>query len=101
MKVKGMNGSLELTPNSVQISRRGAGTKTVPLAAIQGVEFKPGGLTVGYLRIDTGTGIGQKGVLTNKNQLLLRDPNTVTFQWRRNKDMQSFADAVNAALVNA
>lgn len=80
------------------VSRRGAGSKSIPLKAIRGVEFKKGGLKIGYIRFDTGASLGQQGVLTNKTQLLLRDPNTVAFQWRRNADFEQLAEKVNAAI---
>lgn len=97
-KVKGFNGAVEFNGRAVIISRKGAGSKTVPVSAIQSVEYKPSGLMVGYVRFDVAGSQLDAGKIRNKTQGLLRDANTVTFHRGANADFQALVDEVNAAL---
>ncbi|WNM72812.1 hypothetical protein SEA_REDFOX_25 [Arthrobacter phage RedFox] len=98
--VKGFNGTLAFDGQSVTIQRTGAGRTRLPLEAIKSVEFKKGGLTVGYVKFHTGADVDNRKV-RNKTQALLQDPHAVTLQWTSNKAMAELVEQIEAALYPA
>ena len=96
---KGFNGVVEFDGTTVFIQRKLAGVVSLPVSSISSVEFKPGGLTVGYVKFHTGAAIdGRK--IRNKSEALIRDPHAVTLQWTHNKAFEPLVAAVREA-VNA
>ena len=95
--VKGFNGTLSFDGQSVTIERKGAGRTRLPLDAIKSVEYKKGGLMVGYVKFHTGADAdGRK--IRNKTQALLQDPHAVTHQWTSNAAMAELVQEIEAAL---
>lgn len=94
---KGFNGTLSFDGQTVTIERKGAGRVRLPLESIKSVEFKKGGLLVGYVKFHTGADVDARKV-RNKTQALLQDPHAVTLQWTSNKAMAEFVEAVETAL---
>ena len=94
---KGFNGTLSFDGETVTIERMGAGRTRLPLSAIKSVEYKKGGLMVGYVKFHTGADVDGRKV-RNKTQALLQDPHAVTHQWTSNKQMEELVAAVEAAL---
>ncbi|WAB09135.1 hypothetical protein SEA_EESA_25 [Arthrobacter phage Eesa] len=94
---KGFNGSLSFDGERVTIERKGAGRTSLPVSAIKSVEFKKGGLLVGYVKFHTGADVDNRKV-RNKTQALLQDPHAVTLQWTSNKPMETLVAAVEAAM---
>lgn len=94
---KGFNGTLSFDGQTVTIERKGAGRTRLPLDAIKSVEFKKGGLLVGYVKFHTGADVDGRKV-RNKTQALLQDPHAVTLQWTSNKDMEELVEKIEAAL---
>lgn len=102
---KGSNGHIEFDGQTVKITRKGMagfmsgnrGEKTIPLASVTGVEFKAGGLTVGYLQVSQSGHSPKTG--RNKTEQLLQDENTVTFYSKQNDQARAVADEINAALL--
>ncbi|QOI67670.1 hypothetical protein SEA_ORCANUS_25 [Arthrobacter phage Orcanus] len=94
---KGFNGSLSFDGERVTIERKGAGRTSLPVSAIQSVEFKKGGLLVGYVKFHTGAAIDNRKT-RNKAEALMRDPHAVTLQWTSNKAMAELVEAVEAAM---
>ncbi|WPM94276.1 hypothetical protein VB1_CDS0027 [Arthrobacter phage Marchesin] len=95
--VKGFNGTISFDGQTVTIDRKGAGRTRLPLASIKSVEFKKGGLLVGYVKFHTGADIDNRKA-RNKAQALLQDPHALTLQWTSNKDMEALVEEVEAAL---
>ena len=94
---KGFNGVVEFDGTTVFIQRKLAGTVSLPASSIASVEFKPGGMLVGYVKFHTGAAIdGRK--TRNKSEALLRDPHAVTLQWTHNKAFEPLVAAVQEAL---
>jgi len=102
---KGSNGHIAFDGQTVKITRKGLGgfvsgnrgEKTIPLASVTGVEFKAGGLTVGYLQVSQSGHSPKTG--RNKTETLLQDENTVTFYSKQNDAARAVADEINAALL--
>ncbi|AYN58782.1 hypothetical protein PBI_POLKA_25 [Arthrobacter phage Polka] len=95
--VKGFNGTLSFDGRTVTIERKGAGRTRLQLDAIKSVEFKKGGLLVGYVKFHTGADVDNRKV-RNKAQALLQDPHAVTLQWTSNKPMAELVEQIEAAL---
>ncbi|AYN56843.1 hypothetical protein PBI_ANDREW_27 [Arthrobacter phage Andrew] len=95
--VKGFNGTIAFDGQSVTIQRTGAGRTRLPLDSIKSVEFKKGGLLVGYVKFHTGADVDGRKV-RNKSQALLQDPHAVTLQWTSNKAMAELVEQIEAAL---
>ncbi|QGH74512.1 hypothetical protein HYQ03_gp25 [Arthrobacter phage Kuleana] len=95
--VKGFNGTLSFDGETVTIERKGAGRTRLPLSAIKSVEYKKGGLLVGYVKFHTGADIDNRKT-RNKAEALMRDPHAVTHQWTSNKAMGELVDQIEAAL---
>lgn len=84
--VKGVNGQLEVFEDKVVITRKGAmsfsthglaGGKTIPMSAIQSVQFKPGGaMTNGFIQFAVMGGRESQGGLLAAT----RDENTVVLR---------------------
>ena len=84
--VKGVNGQLEVFEDKVVITRKGAmsfsthglaGGKTIPMSAIQSVQFKPGGgMTNGFIQFAVMGGRERQGGLLAAT----RDENTVVLR---------------------
>ena len=84
--VKGVNGQLEVFEDKVIITRKGAmsfsthglaGGKTIPMSAIQSVQFKPGGgMTNGFIQFAVMGGRESQGGLLAAT----RDENTVVLR---------------------
>jgi len=88
--LKGVNGGLEVWEDRILIGRRGfraflthgcAGVKTIPMAAVQSVQFRPGGAVVnGFIQFGVlGGRERQGGVLsaaTDENSVILRSGQT-------------------------
>ena len=84
--VKGVNGQLEVFEDKVVITRKGfmsfsthglAGSKTIPMSAIQSVQFKPGGsMTNGFIQFAVMGGRERQGGLlaatSDENTIILR-----------------------------
>lgn len=94
---KGFNGVVEFDGTTVFIQRKLAGTVSLPVASIASVEFKRGGLLVGYVKFHTGAAVDGRKV-RNKSEALLRDPHAVTLQWTHNKAFDVLVGAVQAAV---
>ncbi len=97
---KGFNGSVEFDGARVLLQRKGAGRVSLPVASINSVEFKRGGLTVGYVKFHTGAVVDNRKV-RNKTQALLLDPHAVTLQFTSNKAFEVLVSEVEAAVFAA
>lgn len=99
VKAESTNGSIEFLGNGVVIKTKG-GSKTIPLAGIQGVEFKKAGMTAGYIRLSVAGSVDTSVRTKMKNEQLSKDPNAILFsKSSRNAEFESVADAINAALL--
>jgi len=103
VKAESLNGSIEFVGRGVIIKSKGA-TKTVPLANIQGVEFKKAGLTAGHLRLNVAGSeaptAGAFGKVRNKSQQVQLDSDAVQFsRSSKNAEFEAVADAINRALL--
>lgn len=94
---KGFNGTAEFDGTTISITRKGAGMVALPVQAVTSIEYKPGGLTVGYLKLHTGAALDNRKA-SNKTQALLRDPHAVTLQWTSNKQFAPLVEALQAAV---
>ncbi|QGZ16917.1 hypothetical protein SEA_LITTLETOKYO_25 [Arthrobacter phage LittleTokyo] len=94
---KGFNGTATFDGTTVTIDRKGAGMVALPVQAIKSVEYKKGGLTVGYLKLHTGAALDNRKT-RNKTQALLTDPHAVTLQWTSNKQFEPLVEALQAAI---
>ena len=96
MEVKGHNGQLELTADSVLIRRKGAlsfmtqglkGEKSIALTSISSIQFKDAGMmTSGYIQFAFIGGHETKGGLFNATS----DENTVMFTRKQQSDFVAF-----------
>ena len=83
MRVQGKNGSVTLYNNKICISHSGfhaltqglRGEKEILLRSITSIQFKPSGLTVGYIQFSFSGGSESKG----GTMKAIKDENTVTF----------------------
>lgn len=94
---KGFNGVVEFDGTTVFIQRKLAGTVSLPVASIASVEFKPGGMLVGYVKFHTGAAIDGRNA-RNKSEALLRDPHAVTLQWTHNKAFEPLVAEIRKAI---
>lgn len=99
VKAESTNGSIEFLGSGVVIKTKG-GSKTIPLTAVQGAEFKKAGMTAGYIRLSV-AGSADVGLRTKmKNEALAKDPNAVLFsRSSKNAEFEAVADAINQALL--
>lgn len=102
VKAESQNGSIEFLGNGVIIKTKGA-SKTIPLSAISGVEFKKAGMMAGYIRLSVPGSADVKGsgsLSTNKNYQVQQDPNAIQFSRSKlNAEFEAVADAINRALL--
>ena len=103
VKAESLNGSIEFLGNGVVIKTKG-GSKTIPLANIQGVEFKKAGLTAGHIRVSVAGSsaptVGAAGKVRNKTQQMQLDSDAVQFSRAKlNAEFEAVADAINRALL--
>lgn len=97
-QVKGVNGQLFVTDNSVKIEHKGilgvltnglAGTKVIPFKAIQGIQVKYGtNFTNGYIQFITHGKIESTGGIFKAT----KDENTVFFKKNQNDEVWLIQD---------
>ncbi|PPH99745.1 hypothetical protein C5C95_06270 [Rathayibacter sp. AY1B7] len=103
---KGSNGAMTFDGRSISITRKGLGAavfsgargteKQLPIAVVSSIQYKKGGLTVGYIQL-TVPGDAQKK-FAGKTQTIQQDENAVTFYSKQNDEAKQFAEAVNEAI---
>ena len=101
---KGSNGQLEATEDWITIYRKGAmakmtqgytkGVKRIAVGAVNAVQVKKPGVTVGYIQFTLGGGIeSRRGVLD-----ATKDENTVTFRSNHASSFYEIRDFIEAAI---
>jgi hypothetical protein len=107
LKVRGMGGSVSVYADHIVVSHRGpfggfGGDKSIPLASITSIQFRPGGAFRGYIRF------GVLGAVEKRIPLLgaVRDPDAVGFSFLKNdqfarlkkyvEDLKKYAEDLKA-----
>ncbi len=100
----GIAGQIEADDTFVTIKRQGAraklnhglkGDKRIPIASISAVQFKPAGLTAGYIQFSLVGGVENRaGLLAGGN-----DENTVQFKSRQQADFEAIRDHVETTIA--
>ena len=107
LRAERIAGQVEVDDSGfVTIKRQGAramlnhelkGDKRIPLRSITAVQFKPAGLTVGYIQFSmAGSVENQAGLLAGGN-----DENTIQFKSRQQAGFEAIRDRVEAAITSA
>lgn len=106
----GPNGQVDFDGSTVTIHRKGLLAKTtfgggetvLAIRQIAGVEVKPAGLTVGWIRFIVPGMVSQRGVTGDRAKVAAQEPNTVTFNGKKGTDaFQALASEVQAAIASA
>lgn len=103
LRAEGIAGQIEVDEAFLTIKRQGAramlnhglkGDKRIPLQNITAVQFKPAGLTAGYIQLSIAGGVESKaGLLASGN-----DENSMQFKSRQQAAFEAIRDHVESAI---
>lgn len=105
----GTNGKVYFDGQTVTISRSGLiarstvgkGSKTIPIASVTAVQFKPAGLSAGMIQFTLSGGSERRSRFGRQSRDAMSDENSVTFHLHRQGDFKRLADAVRDAISGA
>ncbi len=108
MFVKGLNGQIELTANSVLIKRKGivatvskgfSGEKSIPISAITSIQLKKASFFTGngFIKFCFGGAVEKQGNLKEA----VKDENAVVFTGKSNREFEALKAEIEARLASA
>lgn len=109
ISARGTNGTITFDGRVIAIERKGfmarstvgVGTKTIPVANVVAVQWKPAGLTAGFIALTIAGGNEVRSRFGRQARTAMTDENTVAFHLRRQPEFEQVRAAIEQAVNTA
>lgn len=107
LEAKGTNGTLKFDGHTVTLERTGfnaritvgVGSKTIPLASINAVQWKNAGFSAGFIQFTVSGGSERRSQFGRQAKDAMRDENSVTFHVNQQPAFEPIRTAIEQAIA--